>query len=340
MKTIALDAHSANCTFALFSERGTFAKSLECATSAENLIDVVKSVRGPKRLIVEESHMAAWVKRTLDPYVERLIVCDPQRNKWIAHDDFNNDISSAFKLGKLLIGGFVKEIHHPDEEGAELRRLFLHYHDLNQQLTRFKNKLKAVFRGEAIPTNGHGIYEEENHAEWLSQLKRLPHLRHEARQLFELVDQLEVLKQETHQEMTRRAERLPAYAWIESMPGAGPVVTTGYLALLETPHRFSHRNKVWKYACLAQQRHESDGRVYLDRAGRSGNRALKWVVFTHFHSAVDRAVKPNRFQRKLEALQSRGLAYNVARRHVCRALISTAWTLWRKEEPYRDELSE
>jgi len=107
--------------------------------------------------------MAQWVKRTLAPYVDKLVICDPQRNAWIAKDAFNDDKSSALKLAKLQLDGYIKEIVHPEEEGAKLRSLFLHYYDRNQQLVRFKNKLKAVFRSEAIATSGKGIYEEDAH---------------------------------------------------------------------------------------------------------------------------------------------------------------------------------
>lgn len=337
MRTIAVDAHSANCTFAIFSARGELAKCIERPTSAKQMIEVIQSVSGSKRLIVEESHMAEWVKRTAEPYVDKLIVCDPQRNHWIARDDFNNDTNSAIKLGKLLMGGFIKEIRHPDSEGAEFRSLFLHYYDLNTQLTRFKNKLKAVFRQEAIPTAGRGIYEEEAHDRWLAQLRGLPHRKHQAEQLFSLVDQLETLKQETHEAMTRRSRMLRAYRFLDGIPGAGPVVATGYLAMLETPHRFSKKNKLWKYAGLGQSRHESDAVVYQDHASSSGNRVLKWVVFTHFQRAVEGTKTPNRFKRMFQALQARGVGYGTARRHVCRALLSVVRTIWIKEEPYRDE---
>ena len=114
MKTIAVDAHSANCAFAIFSSRGELGKCLDRPTSARNLIEVIESVSGPRQLIVEESHMAEWIKRTAERHVDRLIVCDPRRNHWIAKDEFNDDTNSAIKLGKLLLGGFIKEIHHPE----------------------------------------------------------------------------------------------------------------------------------------------------------------------------------------------------------------------------------
>ena len=141
MKSLGLDVHSSSFTLGVLTQRGQIVSCLSDSTSARNLIDAVLKVTGQKTLVLEESHMAQWVKGVLEPYVDRLIVCDPQRNAWIAKDDFNDDKSSAIKLARLHHDGYIKEIHHPDAEGAKLRGLFVHYYDLNQQLTRFKNKL-------------------------------------------------------------------------------------------------------------------------------------------------------------------------------------------------------
>lgn len=337
MKALGLDMHGNQFVLEVLTARGQVAQRVSRPTSARELIDVVQAIRGPKTLVVEESHLAQWVKRTIEPYVDRLIICDPKRNHWIAKDEFNDDQSSAHKLAKLFQGGYLKEIQHPESKEESLRRLFQHYYDLNHQLTRFKNKLKATFRGEAIGVAGQGIYEEDQHEAWLKKLRKQKHLQHAARQRFELVDQLERLKDETSALMIKAARKNKGFKWIESIPGVGEVLTAGYLALIETPHRFSRKNKLWKYGGFSNKRHTSDDVVYVDGASNEGNRALKWVVVQHFQAAVIRS-RPgaNRFRRKYDELQRKGLNATAARRMVCRALLSTVRAVWMKEELYRD----
>jgi transposase len=337
MKSLGLDAHSASFTLAVLTPLGKLSSCRSNTTSAQNLIDAVSAVSGRKVLVVEESHMAAWVKRTLSPYVDKLVICDPQRNAWIAKDEFNDDKSSAIKLAKLQLDGYIKEIIHPEEEGAKLRSLFLHYYDLNQQLTRFKNKLKAVFRSEAIGTAGKQIYAEAGREKWLSLLKGQTHLQHTAGQRFELIDKLEELKDETFREMVELAKKHKAFKLIDGVPGAGPVIACGYIAMIETPHRFSRKNKLWKYACLGNKYHDSDGEVYLNGASKSGNRVLKWVVVEHFMHAVEQSKTDNKFKRQYEAMQKKGTDKTAAKRHVCRALLSAVRAMWIKEEEYRDK---
>jgi transposase len=337
MKSIGLDVHAASFTVAMLTEEGRLAWVRTNNTTAHNLIEVVSKVVGPKALVVEESHLAQWVKRTLEPYVDRLVICDPRQNQWISKAQYNDDRRSAEKLAELLRNGRVRPIAHPDAEAEDLRGLFVHYYDVGQALTTFRNKLKATFRQEAIAAKGRAIYSPAAHESWLRRLRGRPHLAHEARQHFEVADLLEAQKEQTHKKMVGLARRQGGYKFLESMPGAGPVIVTGYIALIETPHRFSRENKLWSYAGLANQRHESDQVVYHEHASHEGNRVLKWVVMQQFVAAVERSKDQNRFQRLAAHLRSQGLGYRAARRQVCRALLSTARALWMKGELYRDD---
>jgi len=336
MKNIGLDAHSTTFTTAVQTAAGKLATVTKRETTEENLIEVVHSVRGPKRLIVEESHLAQWIKVALEPYVDELIVCDPKHNRWISKDDFADDRSSAIKLAELARLGGLKPVYHPDEDMGALRSLFLHYRDLTEEQTRCKNKLKATFRRIGIRTSGRDIYRPESREQWVELLHQHPHLRLQAEHFFTLVETAGLMKDRTHQQMTRRSRKLAVYPRLLAVPGVGPVVATGYLALIVTPHRFSGKHKLWRYAGLGNQQHMSDGRVYSDRPSRSGNRALKWVVMQHFQGAVQRAKKPNRFRLQFQRLQARGLPEKDARRTVCRSLLSTVHAMWLSGEEYQE----
>ena len=338
MNIIGLDAHSASFTVAVLNGAGKLSKCSPYATSQAALIDAVSSVRGPRMVVVEESPIAQWVKMSLEPYVDRLVICDPRQNRWIAKAEFSDDRTSAIKLAQLARGGYVKEIYHPDDAGAELRGLFVHYDDLNRQLCRFKNKLKATFRCVGVKATGGGIYEceEPGRGEWLRRLSAHPHLRHQAKHLFAQIDVLEQMKLETFRALYRRAKKHEAFELLMAIPGVGEVIAAGYLAMIVTPHRFSRKNKLWRYACLGNTLHESDRVIYKNSPSRSGNRVLKWLVIQHFQAAVHRSKKPNRFKQQHARWLKRGLSPKEARRQACRALISTVRAVWMKGEPYRE----
>jgi transposase len=338
MHSISLDIHAATFTSAIWNSQGKLMRCLSRPTSAANLIDMVNEVPGPRQLVVEESHLAQWVKDTLERYVDRLIICDPKQNHWIARDDHANDQSSAVKLGKLLLGEYIKPIVHPDQHSAELRSLFLHYFDLNQQVVRFKCKAKSKYRQVGIRVAGAKIYDERNRDEWLGRLDDQPAIAHQARHLLDLLGVLETMKKETFTKVVKKIREHPAYPLLQGIPGVGPVIACGYITLIDTPHRFSRRNKLWRYACLGNRYHQSDDIVYHKGASKSGNRILKWVVYQHFQGAVQRTRTTNAFKASYEEAIRRGLTRSAARRHICRSLLSTVRAIWLKGEPYRERL--
>jgi transposase len=278
MQDLGLDVHAANFTLAHMNGRGKLCQMYERTTSAEHLIDVMDVIRGPKRLVVEESHLAQWVKHVLEAHVDELIVCDPKRNRWIADDDYADDKSSARTLAKLLHGGFIKPIRHPDDVGAEMRALFLHYYNLTRQGTRYKNMLKATFRQVAVSTPGAEVYETKDRKQWLSKLKEFPALQQRAGHYFNLLQTVAVMKDQAYSKMVKSARKSEAFNLLQTVPGIGPVIATGYIALIDTPHRFSKKNKLWAYACLGNKYHKSDEAVYENRRSKTGCRPLKWLV--------------------------------------------------------------
>ena len=336
MQNLGLDVHSANFVIAHVNGRGKLCRMFERQTTAENLIEVIGQVSGPRRMVVEESHLAQWVKHVAEPYVDELIVCDPKRNHWIAQDDYADDKSSARKLAELLYGGFIKAIRHPDDVGAELRSLFLHYYNLSHQGVRFKNMLKATFRQVAIRSPGAQLYRDEQRHEWLEKLNEYPALQHRASHCFDLLQTATELKEQAYRNMVKPAKKSTAFKLLQTMPGVGPIIATGYIALIDTPYRFSRKNKLWAYACLGNKYHESDQQVYENRRSKTGCRPLKWLGMQQFNAAVTRRNKSNRFKRDYERLTRGGLGKKTARRQVCRTMLSTARALWMKGQAYRD----
>ena len=118
MNDIAFDAHSATFTVAVLNEKSKVIRCRRRRTSEHNLIKEVSSVVGPRRVVVEESPLAQWIKTALEPYVDELIICDPRKNRWIAEDEFNDDRSSAIKPAELTRGGYIKAIAHPGHDAG------------------------------------------------------------------------------------------------------------------------------------------------------------------------------------------------------------------------------
>ena len=143
MNDIGLDVHSATFTVAVLNDKGKLVRCRRRPTGERNLIEELCAVVAPRRLVVEESPLAQWVKTVAEPYMDQVVICDPRRNRWIAKEEFNDDRTSSIKLAELMRGGYIKEIPHPSHDAAQLRM--------------FCFRRKWTFRGRRLvcsPTQG------------------------------------------------------------------------------------------------------------------------------------------------------------------------------------------
>jgi len=331
---IAIDAHISTCDLAAVDAEGHLSYTNRIATSAQSLIAEIKQIPGQKVIVVEEGPLASWLIRTLRPYSEKVVSSDPKRNRWIAQDAYKNDPLDATKLAQLYRGGFIKEIYHPEEAHREaFKQAVLFYHDLVKHRTRLKNQLKARFRAHGIRCQGQTLFNPERQAKWLERLKDSPQLQW---QVTLLLEQLAVVSE--HQEAARAhlekmSCRYPEIRRLMKLPGFGPVHAATVHALVDTPHRFPTKQKVWTYFGLGLTQHSSGGKSCPRHLNQACNRLLKSTI----KQAVESALRShhNRFKAQYEELVfKKGKLPHRAKLTVARSMVSTLWAMWKKGTAY------
>jgi hypothetical protein len=81
MKHIGFDVDSTTTHISVFSERGREILHTKIATREADLVAFMRSIPGPKRVTLEESQMADFVTRIIEPYAAKVIRCLPQHNR-------------------------------------------------------------------------------------------------------------------------------------------------------------------------------------------------------------------------------------------------------------------
>jgi hypothetical protein len=173
MKTyyIGADVHS-NSTELAIEHNGKIVRRHSVPTAIPAIKEVLTSVGGKIHLTFEEGPMAGWLYRNLKDTVEEIIVCDPRRNSYIASDGDADDTIDSGKLAALLRGGFLRAVHHSDDEGrAEFKQWVSLYHDRVRDAVRMINKIRARCRmyGIAIPRNV--IHDKLQRPQWLAEIQ-------------------------------------------------------------------------------------------------------------------------------------------------------------------------
>jgi transposase len=331
---LGVDAHSDMCQLAAMSQDSVVLSCKSYPTSAVELIEAVAAVKGRKKLVVEESQMADWVKRTLEPYVDECVIADPKTNAWISKSKEMNDKIAATRLAKLYIGGYIKPVYHPDLKRQQFKELVLHYHDVTRQVTRFKNKLKGEFIAKAVDIKGTTVYNSEIFPEYLKELKGHPNTQYQAKDYFNIIQILEKSKDRVMKKIESSGKLYPEIKQLSKMPGIGPVSAFTISAIVDTPHRFSNKKKFWSYCCLVKSQKTSNGKIYGSGSNNQGNHLLKHI-FIQAAKTIISSNEDSRFKNTADHLLAQGVSVKNTRRTIARQLASVILTIWRSGEPYR-----
>ena len=212
----------------------------------------------------------------------------------------------------------------------ELRALVSAHVDITQQLTRTKNRYKALYRQSAIPMPvAQSFYRDES---WVEQLPTA----HQRRVAESLLRQLEVLDDEKkafEQFFAENARSNRVAGLLKTIPGIGDIRANQLVAIIVTPARFENKYHFFAYAMLVKHKQQSGGREYGSRRAR-GQTLLKSI----FHNAVYATLRSdNAFRRKYEAMLQRGTHVRAARQAVARAIAATVLGVWKSGKPYDDK---
>ena len=157
---IGLDAHSKTSTFAVVDETGKCTHRQTVDTTEKNLAYVINQINGERHLTFEESTISQWLYLQLKEHVDELTVCNPV---YISkRPGAKTDFLDALHLAQELRGNHLKPVFHDESHWIQLRVSVSGYLDVVSEITRTKNRLKAVFRAEAIKTNENDFYKNKH----------------------------------------------------------------------------------------------------------------------------------------------------------------------------------
>jgi len=290
---VALDWSQQSMAIGHMSPRSHHPKIFERDAVLDALKEYLSSLRGRIVLTIEETTTAQWLYVELREYVERIILCDPYRNRLLS-DGPKTDKIDAGKLCQLLRAGLLKEVYHSTDEIYQLRRLMSAYEDLVKSGVRLKNQRHALYRAhsETEPEAGFILQHVNNGLELYEATKK----QYENR-LKELASQ-------------HRLARL-----LQEVTGIGLIGSLTILAIVVDARRFPRSSHYLVYCGLVHFRKQSGGRDYGKRKARY-NHALKRVYKLAAMAAISALGNPLR--EYYDVLRARGVAEHNARHAVAR----------------------
>ena len=336
MKHIGMDIHSTTTNACVRNGRGVIILQHRMQTTHKELISFIESIRGQKRVVVEEDQMADWVTRLLQPHVDEVIRCQPQYNKLISGSEDKCDKMDAKALSELLYLNRIKSVHHPDLKYKNLREAVRAYWVASRELTRTKNRLKGWYLFNGLHQTGRLTYSARNRAQRIKRIKQEGRNLELLELLYEQMDFCRQLKAKHIRVVRKTAHPVnDQVKLVTTIPAIGPISGYTLVSLLEDGWRIPNKRKLWRYAGLSLRRYESRD-IGFKGASKTGNRLLKRVVMSAAITIVSRG-EPN----ALLSLWERDIRQNVnpkrARRNLARKIVVIAQHLLRTKQEYIDE---
>ncbi|MGW8187578.1 MAG: transposase [Desulfobacterales bacterium] len=337
MKHIGMDIDSANVHISVFSDRGREIKHTHVRTREADLVAFLLSIPGPKQVALEESQMADFVTRILEPHVTKVVRCLPQHNRLISESEKKYDREDARCLAELLYLNKLKAVHHAPWEYRQLREGVRAYWKVSRNLTRSKNQLKAFFLFNGLHCVGEKVYSKRHRARFFEWIEKRSGNRKLLQQLYAQMDFYQASKAQHVRILKELAKPLrQSVCYLQSVPGIGFIGACTLTAYLENGWRISNKRKLWQYSGVGVRRHESGGTGHRG-ASRKGNRYLKNAVITAAAAISARREADNALTRMCRAGVEAGLEPDRMRRNLARKVVVIAQRILRFQEEYNDD---
>jgi transposase len=215
-KYIGLDVHQATISVVVLDSTGHLVMESIIETKATTILQLIQGLRGNLQATFEEGTCAAWLHDLLQPHVTNVAVCDPRKNALLKAGN-KNDRIDARKLADLLRSGLLSPVYHGENGVRTLKELARSYLALTRDATRVMNRLKALYRGWAIPCAGQKVYTLRYRHQWLAKITEAG-VRRRAEFYYQQLDALQTLRQQVRRDLLVESRKHSAMQWLRQIP--------------------------------------------------------------------------------------------------------------------------
>lgn len=309
---VGLDWSLKIMAIAHMSRRDQTPRVFERPASLKDLKAYLGSLKGRVILTFEESGFAHWLYLELLDEVDRIVICDPFKNKLLHHGPKTDKID-ARKLCQLLRAGLLTEVFHSTSALYELRLLVSAYDDVVRSGVRLLNQqaaLRLTHRDTGKTASFIGGFLKEN------------------------IDLYRKTKEQYERRFRASARRNSLVRFQRQLPGIGTLGAVKIVACVVDARRFPNTGKYFSYCGLIKHEKLSGGRSYGRRKPRY-SRMLKSVYKTAALAAIN---GKNPIREYYDSLLAQGVAEHNARHAVARYIARTSLGMLKSRtryEPYR-----
>lgn len=317
---IAIDWSIENMAIARMTKKSNNIKVIDVPADITDLQAYLRNLRGTKILTIEETTTSQWLYTELRKYVDKIIICDPHRNKLLSEGPKNDKID-ATKLVRLLKAGLIKKVYHSIDKFLYLRRVVSGYEDLVKAGVRLKNQRYSLLRAcgkKGLEKAGTKLDDQAD--QFVLQC------------IDRQIDAYETEKRRYEVEFKILSQKYSAIRHQKSLPGIGLINAVKIVARVVTPHRFADKGHYLSYVGLIKLDKISGGRSYGKKTPRFA-RQLKSTYKSCVLGAIGRNNPINDYYNYL--IEQKGYSVHNARHKACRRLAVLSLGVFKSGNKYQ-----
>ena len=290
--------------------------------------DYISALSGTIIMTIEETTTSHWLYVELKEYVDKILICDPYKNRLLSSGPKTDKID-AVKLCQLLRAGLLKEVYHTDDKLYNCRQLLSAFNDLKNMGVRLQNQRSALYRAKGF---------HYSKAE-LPELKK----RLDDRDFTKFITDWQDL---TIEEYFRNKELFEKIIFdivknnkimknLSGITGIGTISAFEIVSIVVQAERFKNRGNYLSYCGLVLHQKFSGNRSYGKRRPRY-NRTLHSVYKRAARVAING--KNNAIYEYYEVLIKKGLNHKQATLSIARYIAKVTFGMMKsgkKYEPYK-----
>lgn len=251
---VAVDWAMSNMAIARMTEKSNKIITIDVPADIKELQTYLENLKGTICLTIEETTTSQWLYTELKDCVDKLIVCDPHRNRLLSEGPKTDKID-AEKLVKLLKADLLKEVFHSSDKFIKLRKIVSAYEDTIKTGVRFKNQRSALFRAY-----------NKNHKREVELASDVDSFVLKGLDL--QIENYESERKRYQDEFNRLKKSYPEIKRVSEIPGIGDVGAVKIISRVVDAHRFPTRNNFLSYCGLVKLEKISGGKSYGKKNSR------------------------------------------------------------------------
>lgn len=245
---IAVDWAQSNMAIArMTAQSNDIKKTIDVKADVSDLRAYLKNLKGRKILTIEETTTSQWLYSELRSDVDRILICEPRRNRLLSEGS-KTDRIDAQKPVRLLRSDLLKMVFHSGDDFIYLRKIVSGYEDVVKAGVRVKNQRSALFRASHESGKKQSVLKRAEDNFVLEGLDRA-------------IASYEDEKKRYETEFKRLSKKHKEISFVKNIPGIGLINAVKIVARVVDPHRFD-RNSWWSYCGLIKLVKISGGKSY------------------------------------------------------------------------------